>query len=126
MSQFWQNRQERLQPAVPNESTDDPGRKWLSGFFSIGSTQNPLERPYVVSTNSPPSHARTKQRPRWPSRSLHARGQTSHCTRPSPVRCQYLVATVVDSILVVCIECGSSCSTSTTARTGGACSPPSS
>jgi hypothetical protein len=39
MSQFWQNRQARLQPAVPNESTGVPGRKWLSGFFSIGSTQ---------------------------------------------------------------------------------------
>ena len=39
MSQFWQKRQARLQPAVPNESTDVPGRKWLSGFFSIGSTQ---------------------------------------------------------------------------------------
>ena len=23
----------------------EPGRKWLSGFFSIGSTQNPLDRP---------------------------------------------------------------------------------
>jgi hypothetical protein len=34
-----------LQPAVPKDSTDVPGRKWLSGFFSIGSTQNPLERP---------------------------------------------------------------------------------
>ncbi len=45
MSQFWQNLQARLQPAVPNESTDEPGRKWLSGFFSIGSTQKPLERP---------------------------------------------------------------------------------
>src|SRR5919204_4511039 len=64
MSQFWQKRQERLQPAVPNESTDDPGRKWLSGFFSIGSTQKPLERPYVVSTTSPSSQARTKQSPR--------------------------------------------------------------
>src|SRR5438067_12458472 len=45
MSQFWQKRQERLQPAVPNERTELPGRKWSSGFFSIGSTQNPLERP---------------------------------------------------------------------------------
>ena len=45
MSQFWQNLQARLQPAVPNDSTDEPGRKWLSGFFSIGSTQKPLERP---------------------------------------------------------------------------------
>ncbi len=39
MSQFWQNRQARLHPAVPNDSTDVPGRKWLSGFFSMGSTQ---------------------------------------------------------------------------------------
>ena len=45
MSQFWQNEQARLQPAVPNERTDEPGRKWLSGFFSIGSTQNPVDRP---------------------------------------------------------------------------------
>src|SRR5437870_3001562 len=45
MSQFWQKRQERLQPAVPKERTELPGRKWPSGFFSIGSTQNPLERP---------------------------------------------------------------------------------
>jgi hypothetical protein len=41
----WQKRQARLQPAVPNDSTALPGRKWLSGFFSIGSTQKPLERP---------------------------------------------------------------------------------
>src|SRR4051794_14625316 len=27
MSQFWQNRQARLQPAVPNDSTELPGRK---------------------------------------------------------------------------------------------------
>ena len=27
-----------------------PGRKWFSGFFSTGSTQKPLERPYDVST----------------------------------------------------------------------------
>ena len=45
MSQFWQNRQARLHPAVPNDSTDEPGRKWLSGFFSTGSTQNPDDRP---------------------------------------------------------------------------------
>src|SRR4029453_4781499 len=50
MSQFWQNRHARLQPAVPNDSTGVPGRKWLSGFFSMGSTQNPDDRPYVVST----------------------------------------------------------------------------
>ena len=50
MSQFWQNRHARLQPAVPNDNTALPGRKWLSGFFSIGSTQNPLDRPYEVNT----------------------------------------------------------------------------
>src|SRR5919108_5330486 len=103
MSQFWQNRQARLQPAVPNESTDVPGRKWLSGFFSIGSTQKPLERPYVVSTTSPSSQARTKQRPRCPSRSLHARGQTSHSTRPSSRRCQYRVATVAPATVPLCL-----------------------
>jgi len=45
MSQFWQNLQARLQPAVPKDSTAEPGRKWCSGFFSIGSMQKPLERP---------------------------------------------------------------------------------
>jgi hypothetical protein len=30
---------------VPNERTELPGRKWASGFFSIGSTQKPDERP---------------------------------------------------------------------------------
>ena len=45
MSQFWQNLQVRLHPAVPKDSTGVPGRKWLRGFFSIGSMQNPDERP---------------------------------------------------------------------------------
>ena len=45
MSQFWQNRQPRLHPAVPKDSTLVPGRKWFSGFFSIGSMQKPLLRP---------------------------------------------------------------------------------
>jgi hypothetical protein len=34
----------RLQPAVPNEGTGVPGRKWFKGV-SIGSTQKPDERP---------------------------------------------------------------------------------
>ena len=45
MSQFWQNLQARLQPAVPKLSTLLPGKKWLSGFFSIGSMQKPELRP---------------------------------------------------------------------------------
>src|SRR6266496_976510 len=45
MSQFWQNLQARLQPAVPNENTGVPGRKWFNGFFSTGSIQKPLDRP---------------------------------------------------------------------------------
>src|SRR5262245_14606268 len=67
MSQFWQNLHDRLQPAVPNDRTGVPGRKWFSGFFSIGSTQKPLERPHEVSTIAFFSRARTKQRPRCPS-----------------------------------------------------------
>jgi hypothetical protein len=45
MFQFWQNLQLKLQPAVPNDSTAVPGRKWFKGFFSIGSRQNPDDRP---------------------------------------------------------------------------------
>ncbi len=64
MSQFWQNLQVRLQPAVPNDRTEEPGRKWFNGFFSIGSTQYPEDRPYVVETIASPSRARTKHSPR--------------------------------------------------------------
>ena len=45
ISQFWQNLHARLQPAVPKDNTGVPGRKWFSGFFSMGSMQKPLERP---------------------------------------------------------------------------------
>jgi hypothetical protein len=45
MSQFWQNLQARLQPAVPKENTVVPGKKWLSGFFSTGSIAKPELRP---------------------------------------------------------------------------------
>src|SRR4051812_10946036 len=45
MSQFWQNLHARLHPAVPNDRTLVPGWKWFSGFFSMGSTQKPDERP---------------------------------------------------------------------------------
>ena len=44
-SWFWQKLQARLQPAVPSDRIAEPGRKWLSGFFSTGSTQKPDERP---------------------------------------------------------------------------------
>lgn len=39
MSEFWQNLQAKLHPAVPNESTGVPGKKWFNGFFSMGSIQ---------------------------------------------------------------------------------------
>ena len=43
------------------------------------------------------SGPRTKHRPRWPSRSLQARGHTSHWIRPSGSACQYRVGTVYGS-----------------------------
>src|ERR1700730_3485195 len=33
MSQLWQNLHARLQPAVPNDSTAERGRKWLRLLF---------------------------------------------------------------------------------------------
>jgi hypothetical protein len=45
ISQFWQKRQPKLQPAVPKDKTGVPGKKWARGFFSMGSTQNPLDLP---------------------------------------------------------------------------------
>ena len=38
ISQFWHQRQWKLQPAVPSERADAPGRTWKNGFFSIGSS----------------------------------------------------------------------------------------
>ena len=38
MSEFWQKLQEKLQPTVAREKVRVPGRKWNSGFFSMGST----------------------------------------------------------------------------------------
>src|SRR5215210_1840793 len=100
MSQFWQYLQARLHPAVPNESTGVPGRKWLSGFFSIGSTQNPLDRPHVLRTIWSSSRARTKQSPRCPSSSLQNRGHRSHWIRPLSRACQYLVGTVSEKVFM--------------------------
>jgi hypothetical protein len=37
ISQFWQNRQWKLQPRVAIEKASVPGQAWNSGFFSIGS-----------------------------------------------------------------------------------------
>lgn len=45
ISWFWQNRHPRLQSAVPKLRAVLPGRKWFRGFFSTGSSPNPLERP---------------------------------------------------------------------------------
>ncbi len=36
--QFWQWLQEKLHPTPPREYESVPGRKWYSGFFSMGST----------------------------------------------------------------------------------------
>ena len=40
MSQFWQFRQRKPQPVAAMEKMLVPGKKWNSGFFSMGSTWN--------------------------------------------------------------------------------------
>jgi hypothetical protein len=37
ISQFWQNLQKTLQPAVAMEKARLEGKKWNNGFFSMGS-----------------------------------------------------------------------------------------
>ncbi len=38
MCQFWQNPQWNEHPTNPTDRMREPGWKWYSGFFSIGST----------------------------------------------------------------------------------------
>ena len=38
ISQFWQNMQEKLHPAVARENERVAGSTWKKGFFSMGST----------------------------------------------------------------------------------------
>src|SRR5437899_11500605 len=66
MSQFWQKKQPMLQPAVPMLNTRVPGKKWFSGFFSMGSTCNAAGEPYPRLYNFPPLLVRMKQNPAWP------------------------------------------------------------
>jgi len=51
MSQFWQNRQARLQPAVPNDSTGVPGMPTLEGERSRMLGQAMLEEPCQLLLN---------------------------------------------------------------------------
>ena len=45
MSEFWQKLQVKLQPTVAMEKLSVPGRKWKSGFFSMGSTAAEMGQP---------------------------------------------------------------------------------
>ena len=83
MSQFWQNLQPRLHSAVPKRRTGVPGKKWFRGFFSIGSIQKPVLRPYVSSIIFPFSFCHTKQKPRSPTFKWHTRKQSWLRIRPS-------------------------------------------
>ena len=60
-----------------------PGRKWLSGFFSIGIDAESRRAPVGREHHRVAPRARTKQAPRWPSCSRQSRGQRSHWMRPS-------------------------------------------
>src|SRR5439155_11354772 len=57
----------------------------------MGSTQNPDDRPYVVSRICSPARMRTKHRPVCPSCSAQARGHTSQRIRPSSRRVHQVV-----------------------------------
>ena len=45
ISQFWQYLHARLQPAVPKDRIVEPGSTCARGFFSMGSSTKPEERP---------------------------------------------------------------------------------
>jgi hypothetical protein len=57
------NHRKTKPPAVPEASTGIPDRKWSSGVFSIGSMQQPLERPQLVRTTLPSRLPRRKHAP---------------------------------------------------------------
>jgi hypothetical protein len=39
MSRFWQPGHRKLHPTLPRESHLEPGKKWNTGFFSMGLTE---------------------------------------------------------------------------------------
>ena len=83
MSQFWQKWQGKLQPAVAMEKARLPGRKWNSGFFSMGSTPPLTMRSATRLTSVPPRFSRTPQMPRSPGRMMQWCAQRLQTTDPS-------------------------------------------
>jgi len=94
MSQFWQNLHARLHPRC---RTTTPASRAGSGSAASSPPGPPRTRSTGHTTCARPDQRRVparKHNPRWPSCNRQARGHTSHWTRPSSRRCQYVVGTV--------------------------------
>ncbi len=73
----------------------------------------------MVSTTWSSIRPLTKHTPRWPSRSLQARGQRSHWMRPSSSTCQYSVGTVSGSARLISAVISTVHDRDAAPRTGG-------
>jgi hypothetical protein len=80
ISQFWQFRQAKLQPAVATEKVFDCGMKWRSGFFSTGSTWTAQGFPYATEYNLLPKFTRLWQVLSSPGLRVHSLGQIPQST----------------------------------------------
>ena len=92
MSQFWQNLQARLQPAVRRE--DRRSREEVIERLLLDGIDAVAAGATVCGQDDGAVMVRPNEAEASLARlSLHARGQMSHWTRPSSRRCQWEVST---------------------------------
>ena len=87
MSQFWQNLQARLQPAVPKREHAGAGVEVVERLLLDRVDAEARAAPVGGEHHRVADARRTKHRPRWPSCSRQSRGQRSHWMRPSSSWC---------------------------------------